>query len=95
MLIETLVALAVLGAVAWVLVKLVSPRLESRRSGRRLNVVERIAVEPRRSLAIVEVDGRELLIGVADSGITLLRSLEPREPEPDGDRGSSTGEGDA
>lgn len=46
--------------------------LPSRRPDRRLALVEKLALDPRRSLALVRRDGREHLILLAPEGAILL-----------------------
>jgi flagellar biogenesis protein FliO len=46
------------------------------RSGRRLELLERLPLTPQHSLHVVRMDGRSLLIGVSPSGCALLESGE-------------------
>ncbi|MFO8071925.1 MAG: flagellar biosynthetic protein FliO [Polyangia bacterium] len=78
---ETVGVLALLAVAAWLAVRLLGPRMRSGRR-RRLRVVERLALEPRRSLYVVEVDGLPYLLGVADGSVRLLQRLDPPAPEP-------------
>jgi flagellar biogenesis protein FliO len=48
--------------------------LGRRRSGRRLELLERLPLTPQHSLHVVRMDGRSLLIGVSPSGCALLES---------------------
>ncbi len=86
---ETAGVLALLALAAWLAVRFIGPRIRSGRR-RRLRVVERLALEPRRSLYVVEVDGLPYLLGVADGSVRLLQKLDPIEPEPP----SSPGDGE-
>jgi len=45
--------------------------------GSDLRVVGRVALSRRSSAALVEVDGRRLLVGVGDAGVTLISDLTP------------------
>lgn len=56
----------------------VAARLGERRPApeRALRVVERATLTPRASLALVEVGGRRLLLGVAEQGISVLDTSE-------------------
>jgi flagellar biogenesis protein FliO len=70
----TLLALAAVCALA-----LVSLRLLARRAAaapRALRVVARLALEPRRSIYLVEACGRFLLIGVGDGPLSVLAELD-------------------
>jgi flagellar biogenesis protein FliO len=45
-----------------------------RRSGTgRMELVERLMITPQHSICIIRVDGREAMVGVHPSGITVLR----------------------
>jgi flagellar biogenesis protein FliO len=79
-LLETVAGLALLAVGAWAFVRLVGPWMRGtagRRRGR-MRVVERLALDQRRAVCIVEVDGVELLVGTGDGGTTLLKELPPR-----------------
>lgn len=70
-------ALAALAVVAWVLTK------RRARVVRRLELVESMSLGPRRSLGLVRVDGRLLVVGVSEAGVQLLTSFDgPAVPAP-------------
>ncbi len=48
----------------------------SRRPKPRLTLVERISLAPRQSLALVQVDGRQLLVATAAEGAPAFYSLD-------------------
>ena len=82
--VETIVILALIAAAAWLFVRFVGPRLRGVKGKSRMRLLERLPLEPRRSLYIVEVDGAPYLFGVADGSVRLLKELEPGErPGPD------------
>src|SRR3954467_7847110 len=77
-------ALVVLGAVciaAFVLVRVVGGLLATGRSrgAHLLDVVARLPLEPRRSLYIVEVAGKTLLVGTSEMGLSVLSELDGGE----------------
>jgi len=84
--VETVAILAVIAAAAWLFVRFAAPRLRGVKGHRsRMRLLERLPLEPRRSLYVVEVDGAPLLIGVADGSVRLLKELAPGErAEADG-----------
>lgn len=47
-------------------------------SARRMKVVERMALDARRSLLLVRVDDREVLLGLGHEQITLLQVTEKK-----------------
>lgn len=77
--VETVAILALIAVAAWAFVRFAAPRLRGVRGKSRMRVLERLPLEPRRSLYVVEVDGARLLIGVAEGSVRVLRELEPGE----------------
>lgn len=76
---QTLVALAAVSVLAWVVLKWSARRgLGSFSRGRRLEVLERLPLDARRALYLVEVGGKVLLIGAGDGAApTLLSEVDP------------------
>jgi flagellar biogenesis protein FliO len=77
-------SLIVLGAVcvgAFVLVRLVGRFLATGRvrGAHLLDVVARVPLEPRRSLYVVEVAGKTLLVGTSEMGLSVLTELDGGE----------------
>lgn len=52
---------------------------------KRINVVERFHLSPKQALYIVNVDGREMLVGATDSSINLIAEMNPSETLPASD----------
>lgn len=71
--ISTTVALAVVCALAVVLLRLFARRPTG---SSRLKILERLPLEPRRSLYLVEAGGRVLLVGVGDGAMATLAELD-------------------
>ncbi|HEU4726706.1 MAG TPA: flagellar biosynthetic protein FliO, partial [Kofleriaceae bacterium] len=74
-------SLLVLSAVcvgAFVVVRLVGRYLVTGRSrgGHLLDVVARLPLEPRRSLYVVDVAGKTLLVGTSEMGLSVLSELD-------------------
>jgi len=90
-LLETLAVLAALALLAWALVRFAGPRLRGARGRGRMKIVERLPLEPRRSLYLVEVDGRTLLVGASEGAVSLL---EGPEEGPADHRGERAGDGE-
>jgi len=83
--------LVVVCVLAIIFLKYVLPRLGVTRGGQRgrfFKVHGRYQLEARKSLYVVEVGGRYLVIGCADHGIKLITELSPEEAM--GDRGHKT-----
>lgn len=84
--------LAGIGVAAWAFRRFVAPRLglaPRRSKSRRMRVVERLPLEPRRSLYLVRVDDAEYLLGAAEGSVRLVDRLEP---PPSADEASDGGE---
>lgn len=74
-LLKTMLMLAlVVGAAYLTLHKGVGKLLSRAQQGQRIQVVERVPLGERRSLYLVRVDGKEMLLGVGEGGITALTS---------------------
>ena len=74
-------SLVVLGAVciaAFIVVRVVGRFLTTGRvrGGHLLDVVARLPLEPRRSLYVVEVAGKTLLVGTSEMGLSVLTELD-------------------
>lgn len=82
MVIQTLAVLALIALAAWAFVRFVAPRLQGSRGKLRMRVIERLPLEQRRSLYLVEVDNTPFLIGAAEGSIRLLKELETTEIPP-------------
>lgn len=67
------VVLALLAALTWLLRR----QQAIRRTGKGMGVESAISLGERRSLAIVTVEGRRLLVGLAPNNVTLVTELAP------------------
>src|SRR5262245_55189521 len=78
LLITSIVVLAVVCVLAYVVVRLARRYLGAPRGDAAglLDVVARVPLEPRRSLYIVEVAGKALLVGTSEMGLTVLSELD-------------------
>ena len=77
----SLVVLGGVSIVAFLLVRLVGRFLATGRSrgSHLLDVVARVPLEPRRSLYVVEVAGKTLLVGTSEMGLPVLSELDGAE----------------
>ena len=67
------------GLAGWLLDKL---RSSSRRSQPRLALLERIALAPRQSLALVEAEGRRFLVATSPEGGPTFYPLDEQAKQP-------------
>lgn len=81
MLITSLVVLGVVCIVAFVAVRFLGRVLATGRvrGAHLLDVVARVPLEPRRSLYVVDVAGKTLLVGTSEMGLTVLSELDANE----------------
>jgi len=63
---------ALLGGLLWLMKRRGSLQLSGRRSGARLEVLERVPLTPHHALHLVRIAGKVVLIGTAPSACTLL-----------------------
>jgi flagellar biogenesis protein FliO len=84
LLVTSLIALAGVSVAAFVVVRLVGRLLATGRArgAHLLDVVARLPLEPRRSLYVVEVAGKALLIGTSEMGLTVLSELDREQVRP-------------
>ncbi|OGV45781.1 MAG: hypothetical protein A2X46_09660 [Lentisphaerae bacterium GWF2_57_35] len=50
------------------------------KAARRLRVIERLAIDQKRCLLLVSLDGRELLVGVGNDQLSVLQGLGNAAP---------------
>jgi flagellar biogenesis protein FliO len=81
LLVTSLVVLVVVCLGAFVAVRLFGRLLATGRSrgAHLLDVVARVPLEPRRSLYVVAVAGKTLLVGTSEMGLSVLSELDPAE----------------
>jgi flagellar biosynthetic protein FliO len=79
-LLETLLALAAVCILAWVVLKWGARRGLGRAARGRVRVLERVPLDPKRSVYLVRVGDRMLLLGAGDGAApTVLAELDPDE----------------
>ena len=84
-LLQTLAALGVVCAAAYLVLRLVVRRAIP--GGRRgpVTILARVPLEPKRSLLLVQAAGRCFLVGSSEAGLALIAELDPAKlPEDPG-----------
>ena len=77
MLLQTIFALALVCGLAYVIFRVILPRLgTSYGSNNMVRVVDRIGLEARKSLYVVEVAGKWMLVASSESGVQLIAELD-------------------
>ncbi|MGE0551580.1 MAG: FliO/MopB family protein [Kofleriaceae bacterium] len=81
LLVTSLVVLAAVCIAAFVVVRVMGRFLATGRvrGAHLLDVVARVPLEPRRSLYVVEVAGKALLVGTSEMGLSVLSELDRSE----------------
>jgi flagellar protein FliO/FliZ len=90
-LIQTLIALAAVCVLAWVVLKWSARRgLGTVGQGKRVKVIERVPLDARRSLYLVEVGDKVLLLGAGEgSAPEVLTEIDPKTLPEIPDAGSA------
>ncbi|MDQ4138275.1 MAG: flagellar biosynthetic protein FliO [Actinomycetota bacterium] len=78
---RVIVSLAVVLGVLWYLQKKLSKRGIGKAAGKAVTLIGRQAVGPKASVAVVEIDGRRLVLGVTEHSVTVLHSAEAHVAE--------------
>jgi len=81
LLLTSLLVLGLVCIVAFIVVRLVGRFLTTGRSrgAHLLDIVARLPLEPRRSLYVVDVPGKTLLVGTSEMGLSVLTELDGQE----------------
>lgn len=83
MLVGSLLVLGVVCLVAWIVVRVGTRGFWRPRGAGVLDVVARVPLEPRRSLYVVEVAGKTLLVGTSEMGLSVLSELDAERVRSD------------
>jgi flagellar biogenesis protein FliO len=77
MLLQTLMALALVCGLAYVIFRVILPRLAvNYGSNNMVRIVDRIGLEARKSLFVIEVAGKWMLVASSESGVQLIAELD-------------------
>ena len=92
LLVSSLVVLVLVCVVAWLVVRYGGRFIAGARGrSRGMDVVARLPLEPRRSLYVVEVAGKTLLVGTSEMGLSVLSELDGERVRADVARGGGGG----
>lgn len=70
-------ALAAVCGLAYVIFRVILPRLQfGQNNGGMIRIVERVGVDSKRSLLVVEVTGKWFVVGISESGVQLVSELD-------------------
>jgi len=86
MFVQTILALGFVCLLAYVILRVVLPRLNVASAGKGMvNVIDRTSLDQRRSLYVIEVAGRWLLIASSEGGVQLISELDADKAEQEAD----------
>lgn len=74
---QTLLVLGAVCALAWWVLRQAARRGVGRSPAGVITVVDRVALDPRRTLFVVRVGPKALLLGGSDGGLSVLSELDP------------------
>lgn len=78
MLVQTVLALLFVCGVAYVIFRVILPRLATNYGGNSMiRIVDRAGLEARKSLYVIEVAGKWLLVSASEEGVQLVSELDP------------------
>ncbi len=78
MLVQTIFALLLVCGLAYLIFRVILPRLAVNYSSNNMvRIVDRIGLETRKSLYIIEVAGKWMLVASSESGVQLITELDP------------------
>src|SRR5262245_32069991 len=87
-----MVVLVLVCVVAWLVVRFGGRWIAGARGrARGMDVIARLPLEPRRSLYVVEVAGKTLLVGTSEMGLSVLSELDGERVRADVERGRGAG----
>jgi flagellar protein FliO/FliZ len=79
---QTIVALGFVCLLAYVLLRYVLPRVNVASNSKSIvRVVDRVPIDQKRSLYVVEVTGRWLLLGSSETGMNLISELDAEKAQ--------------
>ncbi len=82
MMVQTFLALGIVCGLAYVIFRFVVPRVNfNYTQNSMVRVVDRIAIDARKSLCVVEVAGKWMLIAVTENGVQLVSELDKESAE--------------
>ncbi|MBS1795833.1 MAG: flagellar biosynthetic protein FliO [Acidobacteria bacterium] len=77
MLVQTIVALALVCGLAYLIFRVILPRLTiSYGASNMVRVVDRIALDPRKSLFVIEAAGKWMLVASSENGVQFICELD-------------------
>ncbi len=78
---KTMLMLAVVVGIAYLTLQKGLGKLLLRQNlNRRIKVVERVSLDPKRTLFLVELDGKQMLLGAGEGGVVHLKDLASAAP---------------
>lgn len=80
MLLQTIFALALVCGLAYLIFRVILPRLTVNfGTSNMVRVVDRIGLDARKSLYVIEVAGKWMLVAASENGVQFIAELNPQE----------------
>lgn len=81
MLVKTVLAMSLIIGLAYVTIRFILPMFYGKRisSRSKIKIIDRVGLEPRRSLFIVQVGKKTALVGTGEQGVTKVMDLEEQD----------------
>lgn len=80
MLLQTIFALAMVCGLAYLIFRIILPRLTVNFGSKNMvRIVDRIGLEARKNLYVIEVAGKWMLVASSESGVQFIAELNPDE----------------
>ena len=77
MMVQTILALSVVCGLAYVLFRVILPKLSfSGSANSMVRIVDRVSIDARKSLCVIEVAGKWMLIAISENGVQLVSELD-------------------
>jgi flagellar biogenesis protein FliO len=78
MLLQTVLALAFVCGIAYLIFRVILPRLTTNYGGNSMiRIVDRAGLEARKTLYVIEVAGKWLLVSTSEAGVQMISDLDP------------------
>lgn len=80
MLVQTIFALALVCGLAYLIFRVILPRLTVNYSANNMvRVVDRVGIEARKSLYVIEVAGKWMLVASSENGVQMIAELDAEQ----------------
>lgn len=79
MVVQTILALCLILVLAWGMIHIFGGKMRGRIQGKYMRVLDEITLGPNRGMAVIEVGGKALIVGITDHQISMLGELDNKQ----------------